>query len=107
MFVQCISNAIKIKCTVSDALPAFMFSNTNFPEAVIASSFNTQIGLCFGVELYVTKGGKGIQNEAGITSRGAIILHIIKCCPEKPHIFPLNLPLRYTVLLDKKSPKTG
>lgn len=41
MFVQCISNAIKIKCTVSDALPAFMLSNTNFPEAVIASSFNT------------------------------------------------------------------
>lgn len=41
IFAQCISNAIKIKCTVSDALPAFMCSNTNFPEAVISSSFNS------------------------------------------------------------------
>lgn len=41
IYAQCISNAIKIKCTVSDALPAFMCSNTNFPESVIATSFNT------------------------------------------------------------------
>lgn len=41
MYAQCISNAIKIKCTVSDTLPTFMCLNTNFPEAVIASSFNT------------------------------------------------------------------
>lgn len=87
MYAQCISNAIKIKCAVSDALPAFMCSNTNFPESVIATSFNTQIGLCFGVELYITKGGESIQNEAGITSKEAIVLHIIKCCPEKLHIF--------------------
>lgn len=78
MYAQCISNAIKIKCTVSDTLPAFTCSHTNFPEAVIASSFNTQVGLCFGVELYVTKGGKSIQNEAGITSKEAIVLHIIR-----------------------------
>lgn len=50
MYAQCISYAIKIKCPLSDTPPAFMCSHTNFPEAMIDASFNTQIGLCFGVE---------------------------------------------------------
>lgn len=50
MYAQCISYAIKIKCTVSGTSPAFMCSHTNFPEVKTDVSFNTQIGLCFEVE---------------------------------------------------------
>lgn len=68
---------IKIQCSVYDTSAAFMCSYTNFQEATFDALFNIQLGLCFGVEWFVTKGGKSVYNEAGITRKEAIILHTL------------------------------